>query len=299
MALHHSISRRRFLRSSGLLLGAAAVPWAALRPVHAAGVTPPQLEQGIQIGDVRADRAVIWSRSDRPARLLVEYDVNEQFVHPTRVRGPFALATTDFTARVDLIDLPADSAIFVHVMFQDLSNDQIVSEAVEGFFRTAPVSNRAIRFLWSGDTAGQGWGINPEFGGMKIYEAMRQTQPDFFIHCGDTIYADGSIAASVTAENGQVWRNIVTPEVSKVAETLAEFRGRYKYNLLDDNVRRFNAEVPQIWQWDDHEVVNNWSDSKDLSGDDRYAEKNVPLLIARGTRAFLEYAPMRYGHRRK
>jgi alkaline phosphatase D len=40
---------------------------------------------------------------------------------------------------------------------------------------------------------GQGWGINPDFGGMKIYKAMRQTQPDFFIHCGDNIYADGSM----------------------------------------------------------------------------------------------------------
>ena len=58
----------------------------------------PQLEQGLQIGDVRADRAVIWSRSDRPARLLVEYDVSEHFVKPTRVRGPFALDTTDFAA---------------------------------------------------------------------------------------------------------------------------------------------------------------------------------------------------------
>jgi alkaline phosphatase D len=154
--------------------------------------------------------------------------------------------------------------------------------------------NRSIRFLWAGDTAGQGWGINLEFGGMKIYEAMRQTHPDFFIHSGDNIYADGPIQEFVTAENGKVWHNIVTPEVSKVAETLAEFRGRYKYNLLDENVRRFNAEVPQIWQWDDHEVANNWSDSKDLSGDARYTEKNVPLLIARGSRAFLEYAPMRY-----
>jgi alkaline phosphatase D len=129
---------------------------------------------------------------------------------------------------------------------------------------------------------------------MKIYEAMRQTRPNFFIHCGDTIYADGPIQETVTAEDGRVWRNLVTPEVAKVAETLAEFRGRYKYNLLDENVRRFNAEVPQIWQWDDHEVVNNWSESKDLSADTRYGEKNVSLLIARGSRAFLEYAPLRY-----
>jgi alkaline phosphatase D len=147
--------------------------------------------------------------------------------------------------------------------------------------------------VWGGDTAGQGWGINTAFGGMKIYETMRQRNPLFFIHSGDTIYADGPIASSVTAENGLQWTNIVTPEVAKVAETLNEFRGRYRYNLLDENMRRFNAEVPQIWQWDDHEVTNNWSDSKTLAADSRYTEKNVPLLIARGTRAFLEYAPMR------
>src|SRR5262249_2029759 len=159
-------------------------------------------------------------------------------------RGPYALETSDYVARVDLTGLPSDSDIFVRVMFQDLSNDRIVSAAVLGSFRTAPVKRRDIRFLWGGDTAGQGWGINPDLGGMKIYEAMRRTHPDFFIHSGDNIYADGPIPESVTAENGQVWRNLVTPEVAKVAETLAEFRGRYKYNLLDENIRRFNAEVP-------------------------------------------------------
>jgi alkaline phosphatase D len=300
MAFNDPVSRRKFFKSAGLLVGAAAVPWGVTSTVNAAhSVTSPpgaapQLEQGIQIGDVRADRAVIWSRADRAARLLVEYDVSEHFTNPIRVRGPFALETSDYTARVDLTGLPDNSEIFVRVLFQDLSNARIVSDPVQGYFRTAPVKNRALRFLWSGDTAGQGWGINPDFGGMKIYEAMRQTRPDFFLHNGDNIYADGPIQNTVTAENGQLWRNIVTPEVSKVAETLAEFRGRYKYNLLDENVRRFNAEVPQIWQWDDHEVVNNWSDSKDLTADARYTEKNVPLLIAHGARAFLEYAPMRY-----
>jgi alkaline phosphatase D len=122
---------------------------------------------------------------------------------------------------------------------------------------------------------------------------MRQRNPLFFIHSGDTIYADGPIAATVAAEDGQVWNNIVTPQVAKVAETLDEFRGRYRYNLLDENVRRFNAEVPQIWQWDDHEVTNNWSDAKVLTADTRYTEKNVPLLTARGAKAFLEYAPLR------
>ena len=163
-----------------------------------------------------------------------------------------------------------------------------------GRFRTMPAGRRDITFLWSGDTVGQGWGINPALGGMTIYEAMRRTNPDFFIHNGDTIYADGPIQAEVALPNGQTWRNVVTEEKSKVAETLAEYRGAYKYNLLDENLRRFHAEVPQIWQWDDHEVMNNWSGSKDIRNDARYTEKSVPLLTARAAQAFLEYAPIRH-----
>lgn len=298
----HNHSRRFFLKSGGVLLGASAFSTTLVsRSLSAAGIVTldenrPNLEQGIQIGDPRSNRAVIWARSDRPARMWVEYDYDPAFPNAVMLRGPHALETTDYTAHFDLTHLLPNRQVYVRVMFQDLSNERVMSEAVTGSFRTAPDEEQArdIRFLWSGDTAGQGWGINPDFGGMRIYETMRQTLPDFFIHCGDNIYADGPILASQIAENGLVWNNIVTPEVSKVAETLDEFRGRYKYNLLDENVRRFNAEVPQIWQWDDHEVVNNWSDSKDLSADTRYVEKNVPTLIARGSRAFLEYAPMRY-----
>lgn len=290
-------TRRRFLQQSGLIVAAGTLTPQILNAAPAY-ITPesarPQLLQGLQIGDVQCDRAMIWSRSDRPARMLVEYDIRPDFKHPIKLRGPYALETTDFTARLDLRKLPNDQELFVRVMFQDLSNDRILSEPITGRFLTASRFQRDIRFLWSGDTAGQGWGINPDVGGMRIYETMRQQRPDFFIHCGDTIYADGPITETQEAENGQIWRNIVTEEVSKVAETLDEFRGRYKYNMLDDNVRRFNAEVPQIWQWDDHEVTNNWSDSKDLSGDPRYMETNIPTLVANGTKAFLEYAPLRY-----
>ena len=64
-------------------------------------------------------------------------------------------------------------------------------------------------------------------------------------------------------------------------------------NLLDDNVRRFNTEVPQIVQWDDHETTNNWYPTEKLLNDDRYKVKSVALLAARAKRAFLEYTPIR------
>ncbi|WP_434149476.1 alkaline phosphatase D family protein [Methylocaldum gracile subsp. desertum] len=252
----------------------------------------PQMEQGIQFGDVGEGRAIVWSRCDRPARMWVEYAFNEQFTDSKVIRGPHALEVSDFTVRQDLVGLPSGKDVYVKVWFEDLTNARNKSEPVIGRFHTVG-KHEDIRFVWGGDTAGQGWGINEAFGGMRIYEAMRQVKPQFFIQSGDSVYSDGPIEASKPAENGQIWTNLVTPEVSKVAETLDEFRGRYKYNLLDANLRRFNAEVPQIWQWDDHEVVNNWSDAKDLANDPRYTLKEIPVLIAHATRAFHEYAPLR------
>ncbi len=277
----------------GLAVSAIALPLLLTLAVSNAAVADtPLMEQGIQFGDLAPGRAIVWSRADRASRMMVEYAFNEQFDNAKTIHGPYAFEASDFTVRQDLTGLPNGKDVYVKVWFEDLTNARSKSEPVAGHFHTIG-RNENIRFVWGGDTAGQGWGINEAFGGMKIYEAMRKVEPQFFIQSGDNVYSDGPIPESKTAEDGRIWTNLVTPEVSKVAETLDEFRGRYKYNLLDDNLRRFNAEVPQIWQWDDHEVVNNWSSAKDLSADPRYAVKDIPLLIARATKAFHEYAPLR------
>ncbi len=306
-------SRRRFLQATAATAAGVVLPRWRLDGAAPAIVTSnnerPQVLQGLQLGDP-ADRAVVvWSRTDRPARMIVEWSRDERFRTVKRIAGPTAGEAADFTVRRLIDGLEAEREVFVRVSFESLGKERATSEPVSGRFTVPPNASRGagwrsrpgtdgLRFVWGADTAGQGWGINPDFGGMKIYEAMRRRHPLFFIHTGDTIYADGPIAESVTTGTGAAWKNIVTPQVSKVAETLDEFRGRYRYNMLDDNVRRFNAEVPQIWQWDDHEVMNNWSSSKDLSADGRYTEKNVQLLVERGRRAFLEYAPMRpFGRR--
>src|SRR6185369_13743582 len=145
------------------------------------------------IGDVEKDRAIIWSRADKASRMRVEWSTDEQFSRVERVRGPYALETSDFTARVDLTGLPADADIFVRVQFENLDLERARSAPLLGRFHTPPERRGDVRFTWSGDTVGQGWGIDLSFGGMKIYEAMRQVQPHFFIHSGDTIYADGPL----------------------------------------------------------------------------------------------------------
>jgi alkaline phosphatase D len=190
-----------------------------------------------------------------------------------------------------LENLPASQDIFYRVKFRDLSHTSVESEPVVGRFRTAPADKRDVSFVWGGDVAGQGWGINPDDGGMFTFAAMKKHRPDFFLHSGDSIYADSPIVSEVKLTDGKIWKNLTIPEKAKVAETLDEFRAAHKYNFLDENVRAFNAEVPIFVQWDDHEVTNNWSASKDLPA--AYKERNIFLLAARAARAFHEMYPIR------
>ena len=256
----------------------------------------PGLPYGVQTGDLAGDRAILWARADRPARMMVEWATTEAFDDARVVRGPAALEDTDYTARIDLAGLPLGQRVFYRVVMVDLADHKLASEPVTGSLWTPPAARRDIRFVWSGDTVGQGWGINLDWGGMRIYETMRQVEPAFFIHSGDTIYADGPIAAEQETPDGAIWKNVTTEAKAKVAETLAEFRGNYAYNLMDENVRRFNAAVPMLAQWDDHEITNNWYPHEDLAGDPRKADykvTSVDLLSARGARAFMEYMPVR------
>lgn len=298
----HGLARRAFLRrAAGVALsGAGTIAGARTLFGQAPAIVTaerarPSAAFGVTAGDVDGERAIVWSRTDRPARLIVEYSTTESFANVRRVVGPAALETSDFTARVDLSGLPPGQRIFYRARFQSLRDLGISSEPIAGTFTTPPVSGsrRDVTVAWTADTVGQGWGIDPDMGGMRLYDTMRQAGADVFIHTGDTIYADGPLPPEITLDDGRVWRNLVTPEKSKVAETLDEFRGNHRYNLLDEHVRRFNASVSQFVIWDDHEVLNNWYPTEMLGADAVHAERSVALLAARGKRAFMEYTPIR------
>src|SRR6185436_7159727 len=262
------------------------------RPYLSRAADRPLIASGIQSGDVSADSAVIWARADRAARMQVECSVVESFKTILRSATADALPDSDFVSKVLLDGLPAGQDIFYRVRFDDISESGIEGEMQVGHFRTAPTARSHVSFVWSGDTAGQGWGIDPSRGGMRTYRTMLGNRPDFFIHSGDHIYADCPVERELKLPDGEIWRNVVTEQKSVVAHSLEQFRANYKYNLLDANVRAFNAEVPMFAQWDDHEVTNDWAPlgTADETG---YAEDGSSLLVARARRAFHEFMPMR------
>ncbi|MEU3600465.1 alkaline phosphatase D family protein [Streptomyces sp. NPDC006798] len=291
--------RRALLRGTAAASAALVVPFAA---APGAGAVPgpapgpalrgrPRASWGVQSGGVTSSSGLVWARSDRPARMVVELSPTRSFRRVRRVPGPLLTPGTDFTGTAALRGLPAGEEVHYRVVLADPDDGRRTGEPVYGSFRTAPERRRdGVRFLWSGDIAGQGWGINPDIGGFRVYDEMLRLDPDFFLCSGDTIYADGVVEPSVTLPDGRIWRNVTTEEKSRVAQSLDDFRGNFRYNLLDANVRRFNARVPTVAQWDDHEVRNNWYPGQILD-DPRYAEKDVDVLARRALRAFAEYFP--------
>jgi alkaline phosphatase D len=284
-----SLTRRQLLARSMSSLALAGIGTLA-KPYLSRAADRPRLTCGVQSGDVCDGSAMVWTRADRAARLRVEYSTVESFKTLVGAASSDALPDRDFTAKLLLEGLPPDQDIFYRVLPED--GNGLAGEMQTGHFRTAPARKRSISFVWSGDTAGQGWGIDPSRGGMRTYRTMLANRPDFFIHSGDHIYADCPVPSELKLPDGGVWRNVVTEEKSVVARTLAQFRGNYKYNFLDENLRAFNAQVPMLAQWDDHEVADDWSPigTADETG---YTEDGKSRLVERARRAFFEFMPIR------
>jgi alkaline phosphatase D len=276
------LTRRRFVLGA---LSTGAVACARSAVVRS---RPPQLTHGVQSGDVQTGQALIWARCDEAARMVVEWDTSPGFAHARRVAGPVVGAEAGFAGTVALDRLPDGQTISYRVRFEREAA-RGTSAWGTGRFQT-PRADR-FRFVWTGDTCGQGFGRNPEWGGMRGYAAMRAAQPAFFLHSGDMIYADNPIVPEVKLADGRIWRNVSNERVARVAESLDDFRARYAYSLEDDHVRALAAEVPILAQWDDHEIHNNWWPEQILE-DDRYTkERNASVLARSARRAMLEWTP--------
>ena len=136
---------------------------------------------------------------------------------------------------------------------------------------------------------------------------MARLAPDLAVANGDSIYAD-STCPPVTALPDHP-RNVVSadpdgalhqlvdvsdPRLTE-AEVLATYRGKWKYNLEDDAYRAFRAQTPHVYQWDDHEVINDWSPQEDKIGLLRGTVDARPMtaLSGPGRKAFFEFTPIR------
>jgi alkaline phosphatase D len=92
-------SRRKFLKLGAAgAAGALAPAWAATKgapAIVAAERERPQALQGLHLGDPGNGSIVVWSRSDRPARMIVEWSSDEQFFGEVNIQAQTAAMAVD------------------------------------------------------------------------------------------------------------------------------------------------------------------------------------------------------------
>lgn len=276
------VARATLAHAAGLT--ALALVAACARATGPGEHVDPRPTHGVAVGAAGARRAVVWSRTDRPARLhlVVERLDRETPVVVHEAQIPVD-AESDFAGRIVVDGLQPGTAYRAIVRFRD-AQERAGSPAAASF-RTAPAPDepRPVRVAWSGDLGGQG-ACRDARAGYPILAHVFAERPDLFVALGDMIYADDVCHAIGLYGNPQV------PGEFGPAVDLDGFRAHWRYNREDPGLRVLLATTPSVAVWDDHEIVNDAGPHHDARSEPPY-RAGVPLLpLAR--RAFVEWNPL-------
>jgi len=247
----------RQMSSALLLLGAAPSglsPAAPIPSVEPHGVL-------VTIGEVTTDRATLWVRGDAATPVRLRYGLADDDASPAKDVDVALVSGRDQTGRA-VLDALAPGTRYVYEVRQD-------DARTHGTFVTAPPVDADVpaRLLWSGDLGANGYCRDVE-DGYRIFRAMARRQADLFLFVGDTIYADQPCGVRPHV-----------PGADYVAQTLAEFHGKHRYNRADPAVQALMRTTGVFAIWDDHEVRNN------------FAGPTEPLMPL-GLQALLDYWPI-------
>jgi alkaline phosphatase D len=242
------MTRREFLR----MLGRAglAMPTIVGQSSCAPRLISEDPDTGLSLcyvaGDVTVDGAIIWLRANPGSEVSLRYSKDRSFSRITSV-GPYRVdEDADHTVQIALEELEPATTYYYFAVVTGKQPGYV------GSFVTAPRPDDAtkVSFCFSGDT-------RESYQPFTVMKAVCAQQPDFFLHLGDTIYADIG------------WR----------ARQLTDFWAKYRANRNDPATQLCFFETSTYVVWDDHEVVNDYAADHPLA----------PI----GQKAFLDYWPIR------
>jgi alkaline phosphatase D len=227
MRINPGINRRKFLQYAGA--GATSLLMDTWRECSAGEATASLQGTGLSlpccVGDVSADGAMVWLRTERTDSVAVEYAKNSSFQGAVRTAPLVTRSDNDFTAKWSLGNLEPATNYF----YRAVVAEQKPGPAARFVTAPGPDTAASFRFAFSGDT-------RQNHQPFSIMDAIRENKPDFFLHLGDTIYGDRE----------------------GVARTLAQYHGKYATNRRDEPTQRLFAETSLMVVWDDHEVADNY-----------------------------------------
>jgi alkaline phosphatase D len=225
--------RRRLLKAS------LALPAFGARGAFAAVLGYARVMQGPMIGAVTPTSLRVWARVSGPHSVEVEYSPDQAFADTRRTTAVVARAEDDYTVRIDVPGLAPATRYWYRLL---LDGEQSRYRRVPYAAFTAPAGRAPVRIAFGSCARVQ---IDRE---QRIFDAVRQAQPDLFVWLGDNIYGDSD-----------------RPEL--LAE---EYRRQREVAALEPLL----ATVPQIATWDDHDFGLN-------NGDRTYPARVESLRVFR------------------
>lgn len=242
------MNRRGFFR----VLGGAGLTASALlgKSACAPSLIPSDPDSGLSLGyvagEVTHESALIWLCAEPKSHVALQYSTDPGF-RQFSLTGQFPVESdADFTAKISLDKLEAATRYYYRAAVAGKMPGPVAS------FVTAPPPDDEARvsFCFSGDT-------RESYQPFTVMNAVRAQHPDFFLHLGDTIYADRGGAA----------------------RQLKEFWSKYRNNRYDLATQACFRDTSVYVVWDDHEVEDNYLPGHPLA----------PI----GRKAFLDYWPIR------
>jgi alkaline phosphatase D len=206
---------------------------------------------GVMAGDVLSDRAMVWTRydGDRPLAVrVVETDRMGRLL-----RSAYEGTVMPSGAGYALVDVPGlRPGGHYRYAFLEQSGARFTGRSRIGRFRAAPSEGACGVLRFGGASCN-----NRNGAPFAPLTHAAEAELDFFIHCGDHVYADH-------------------------AHTLAEYRGVYDNYWRVPGLHALHGSTGLFTTWDDHEVFNNWN--PEMINRDR---------LGAATRAFFEHRAIR------
>ncbi|MEO1131328.1 MAG: phytase [Cyanobacteria bacterium J06639_1] len=192
------------------------------------------LVNGVASGDVTRDSAVLWARSTFTGEVTFEYSTREDF---RAIAGTATATVTDINqpVKVEIDDLNAGTEYFYRAIDAagDIEVGRFVTAAAEG-------DRTGLTFGITGD-----WQQAPPH---PILSSAAESELDFFVKLGDTIYADSETPATP----GETQSRTLEQFRAKHSEVLSP---RFGLSATSD----LYATTSILATIDDHEVVDNFA----------------------------------------
>ncbi len=227
-------------------------PKPASPPIRISQIPAPRIVQGPMLGYVSEGEARIWVRLNGPHRVRVRYSpsVFGDGWQEWKTKAAQALPTRDHTAIIPLKDLEPNTAYRYRVTIE---GKKTAEQGKKWIFRTLPSLGLPAKFRVAFGSC-----ASVDFDPVQpIWKAAARARPRTFLWLGDNIYGDSQ-----------------DPQV---------LRKKYRRQRMVNTLLDFQATVPQLAIWDDHDFGLN-------DGNRTFPAKEKSLAV------FREYwANPRYG----